>query len=688
MDWKELSLQLRFDEHKKFSEIAKEVQRRYFPDDDQTKVYERIRSYIRRIPQQSKGNITYEDKREVREADIREYYNSLKKTTEAIKNIDGKQLNANIHIDSHKPIGVAFWGDWHFGARGVAYEQHDLDSKIIRSIDRMYYIGMGDYKDNSNPNVIPTTAFETVAPKTMQDEIVRMKLEETSDKAIALTRGCFLPGTLITMKDGTVKPIESIVPGDYVISGYGNNKQVANKYLNEYDGEVCCVNAFGVCENIHATSDHKMLAIKNSDLINRVDPTWVEIGNLEKGDYLVIPKGKHSSIVKYSDDLLWAIGLFLAEGHYLKPTAISKKYGIGITLGITESNLADRFVRIIEDEFKKTCTVRYRENKNTIDIACYGSDIADYFFVRCGEYSHSKVLSDEMFNLSNADYIVAGFIDGDAHQGGPHNATTITTISKQLAYQMKSILIRNGIPCIMRQQNRKNRIYNDYQICIRSVFANKLSSKCNRIDISYPKSFINKYVVDYNDKYIVCRIRSIDRYKYSGYVHNFEVEDDHCYIAGGVSAKNCHEDHDYKASGIDIVGEWCKEISAVNLWHGGFINLTVGDEEYRIAARHKYRGDSGVNTTNSQRLLISEFGHCDVVALGHKHYSEIQHTTKQGEDSIFVRSGTYKLYDEFGQKIGGYTGGYGVPVVIFFPDKHMMLPVRDLELAAEILENY
>jgi hypothetical protein len=57
-----------------------------------------------------------------------------------------------------------------------------------------------------------------------------------------------------------------------------------------------------------------------------------------------------------------------------------------------------------------------------------------------------------------------------------------------------------------------------------------------------------------------------------------------------------------------------------------------------------------------------------------------------GEQTIYLRSGSYKRYDEFGQKLAGYVGIYGVPTVILYPDHKEMIVVKDLRRAVDILQ--
>ena len=62
--------------------------------------------------------------------------------------LDTKQVKATVEIDDTKPIAIALWGDWHIGAKGVDYKRLDKDTETISTTDGLYWVGMGDYKDN------------------------------------------------------------------------------------------------------------------------------------------------------------------------------------------------------------------------------------------------------------------------------------------------------------------------------------------------------------------------------------------------------------------------------------------------------------------------------------------------------------------------------------------------------------
>jgi hypothetical protein len=151
--------------------------------------------------------------------------------------------------------------------------------------------------------------------------------------------------------------------------------------------------------------------------------------------------------------------------------------------------------------------------------------------------------------------------------------------------------------------------------------------------------------------------------------------------------RGCHDDWDKRVNNYDFVAHLCSKNVAdcVNLWHGGEINIKLCNEEYKINARHKSAGNSQLNTTNAQRRLLDEKGIADVFAVAHLHYPDLHQTNRHGRDVTYVRSGSYKKYDEYGQKLNGYSGKEGVPLLVYLPDRHEVIPFKNLQRGLEYL---
>lgn len=151
----------------------------------------------------------------------------------------------------------------------------------------------------------------------------------------------------------------------------------------------------------------------------------------------------------------------------------------------------------------------------------------------------------------------------------------------------------------------------------------------------------------------------------------------------------CHEWWDYQHAGIDTMGNICEELDIPYLAHGGIIHLELNNERYSIGVRHKYPG--GKRNGGAQENFYDSYPereHLDAVVLAHFHFTFTQKVRKRGGYTVFMRSGSYYRDDLYGQQIGGFVGEPGVPILIFFPDKHKVLPFdgTDMKEAIAILK--
>lgn len=149
--------------------------------------------------------------------------------------------------------------------------------------------------------------------------------------------------------------------------------------------------------------------------------------------------------------------------------------------------------------------------------------------------------------------------------------------------------------------------------------------------------------------------------------------------------RGCHDDWDKKTGDKDFLSTMCEVTNAINLWHGGDLYIKFGQCEYHWKARHKYKYESSLNLENAMRRIMELQGPCDVAASAHLHNPYFMERHLMGEFRIMLRSGSYKVWDEFAQKLAGYKGKVGIPVIIIFPDKKQMIPLM-LEEAIPVLK--
>ena len=138
-----------------------------------------------------------------------------------------------------------------------------------------------------------------------------------------------------------------------------------------------------------------------------------------------------------------------------------------------------------------------------------------------------------------------------------------------------------------------------------------------------------------------------------------------------------HDGFDGKWAGIDRLPDLAKHLGADYFTEtGGSVFAHIGGQTYHLVVRHNHKGNSQINKGNSARRLYDEWPwaseHADVVALAHTHEPHLEQVMRKGELVTYVRSGTYKVRDEWAENMG-WRSGYGVPVVVMFPDERRIV---------------
>lgn len=134
--------------------------------------------------------IDFKDKRQYTEQDLDACIAVIREYQRTQEKLNTKQTKATIKLNETKPIGIAFWGDWHEGGAGTDYDGLDEDTEIIANTDGLYWGGMGDYKDNYITGTHPGGNFEQIVQPGMQDKMVERRMQKAAYNNLWLIRGC------------------------------------------------------------------------------------------------------------------------------------------------------------------------------------------------------------------------------------------------------------------------------------------------------------------------------------------------------------------------------------------------------------------------------------------------------------------------------------------------------------------
>jgi len=151
-----------------------------------------------------------------------------------------------------------------------------------------------------------------------------------------------------------------------------------------------------------------------------------------------------------------------------------------------------------------------------------------------------------------------------------------------------------------------------------------------------------------------------------------------------------HDFWTWEGSGINFETFWYHTMKSPLLRNGGFVHTWINEVFYELYLHHGQSiFNSNFNPNHATRRSFEMMGPFDVGALGHKHVSEVAHGYRNSDskqtDCIMLRTGTYKLEDQYARS---RQLGRGMPpgaTVLFNTSTRHMIPFARLEDAVEIL---
>lgn len=325
----------------------------------------------------------------------------------------------------------------------------------------------------------------------------------SSGQLRTLSMGCFLPGTPVTMADGTRLPIEEVRPGSMVLTHKGRAREVLNQQIRGGRWQMRRIKIKGAPDAIEATGTHPFFVLRPASTCGcgcgetlktlDVDPVrrmtkrfkighdkrilnpngsysldefkarrakLVEVQSLkvEKvradelrvGDYVVFPKLDSDGVQDPGSAKARLLGYFLAEGSFLKTKGVPSAVEFNFSLEERDS-FVEEVVALLRDEFPGCAPwVQDREDRTTSTVHVSGKKIASWFKEHGGEYSHQKRLSPEVmrWSVESQRQLLGAWLNGDGHKHSGGHAVGTTT-SYDLVCQLHTLAVRVGIPVWM-----------------------------------------------------------------------------------------------------------------------------------------------------------------------------------------------------------------------------------------------
>lgn len=345
---------------------------------------------------------------------------------------------------------------------------------------------------------------------------------------------CFVAGTLITTEDG-LKNIEDIRVGDKVLSHDNKFHSVTETMINFKKGiYTLTVQGSPMTE---CTGNHRFYVIEKEKQWNSTQrkyittyskPKWKAVQNFTGKELIHIPKNTECCGLSVSNDVLWLIGRYLADGYLVDSKRMSRNSSKHNTVWCVGNNKIVEF----EKHLKGLANVHTSKTKGnctkfvTGDIEIFG------LCKQCDRYSHAKTIPQFLLDLPvhQLQYVVEGYLSGDGSIIG--NLRKASSVSKCLIYQMAQCIekVHNVLVNIYFTKTPDTHIIENRIVNQRDIWS--LTFRLNASNVKY-KSL-------YGDLWAPVKHIEYDKNREET-VYNMEVEDVHSYTANRLAAHNCQD---------------------------------------------------------------------------------------------------------------------------------------------------
>lgn len=386
---------------------------------------------------------------------------------------------------------------------------------------------------------------------------------------------CFPPGTLVRTLDGYL-PIESIKVGDKVLSANGEFNAVYAIMERDYDDEAISIETTSTTNEVVATLEHPFLKLEGNHGKGRTRPCmpgwcyegrgiqnhtleWTAASEIKEGDWIgfvsprdhgievpsvIVPeqhrgrekacneckenRGRYGPCAheagyvggpvefELTDDFLWAVGLYLAEG-----SSGPGSNQIVYSLHTEEKKFQNRLVSIFSDYGYGVVVLPHGENGCEVQVR--SAILSRWFSEWLGRGCENKAIPLELLNLpvDRLSHVVQGVFDGDGTKARGQLGQT----SEILALQVTEFAARIGLdPTIAsRQPENKKRIYTVDEV----ISANSRERNSNKKG-TWVSGETN-----------LRKVTKVTRRHYIGKVYNLSVENDETYVVQNLAVHNC-----------------------------------------------------------------------------------------------------------------------------------------------------
>lgn len=392
------------------------------------------------------------------------------------------------------------------------------------------------------------------------------EIKNPDGKAVVGNPVCVLPQTLI-YKNDEITTIKQIKKGNKVLTHDGGFYEVKKTYKRHFSGSVCSILVHNLGRVI-TTPDHHILALRISPFSHKFEAfmkqkallDWCQASELKKGDFLAypilsetkrtksinfnvpVPKWDFKSkglpeTVNVSKGLLRLVGYYVAEGFVRTDRC---KGTLGFVFGAHEKEFIKDTILLVERAFGLKPS-KIRHIHNSTNILFYSARLARFFERLLGKGAVNKRLPRWIMLLPPSDQrgLLCGLWRGDGYINPQKKVAKYVTVSKQLAYQIRMLLLRQRIIFSFLKVAEKGIHKEHYCLYVREESSLKNLIRIVGLDAELLPKTKNPHKSWFSGQFYFVSIRKIERLNYRGLVYNLEVAGAASYTTNSAVLHNC-----------------------------------------------------------------------------------------------------------------------------------------------------
>jgi len=374
---------------------------------------------------------------------------------------------------------------------------------------------------------------------------------------------CVAPETLI-FSNSRIKKIDDLKEKTKVLTHLGNFYGIKKIFKRKYTGEIYNIRTQGLGE-FQLTPEHLIYAKKINQYPHKFKAVqknitdWYEAESLKKGDFVVFPilqevkntkelflnikklkwdfKSKAlPKKIKINQEFLRLIGYYLAKGYVRTDRS---KGTIGFVFNTKETEYINDVIFLIRKIFQFAPNEERIIKKTAFNLIYYSTRLARFFEQEFGKGALNKQLPHWAVLLPPKlqGALICGLWRGDGYLN--QKRAKYVTISKQLAYQLQFLLLRQRIIYSFLISKAYKNHKKSYIFYIQDDESLKHLAEIIGKDVIIKKAKRHPHKSWFDDNYFYTPVKSIKKLFYKGDVYNLEVENDHSYACNGAVLHNC-----------------------------------------------------------------------------------------------------------------------------------------------------